>query len=92
MQQTLSTAVEHGLSEIFALHIRLYPLHPLDELSKLSLRRSSYIWAYDSTTETSRPSTVELEDPESGEPLAWIRPDELIQDCARYLGVFGSLK
>ena len=96
MQQTLSTAVEHGLSEIFALHIRLYPLHPLDELSKLSLRRSSYIWAYNNTTETSRPSTVELEDScrrlVIGEPLAWIRSDELMQDCARYLGVISSLE
>ena len=46
MQQTLSTAVEHGLSEIFALHFpSLYPLHTLDDLSKPPLRRSSYIWA-----------------------------------------------
>ena len=65
MQQTLSAAVEHDLSEVFALHFRLYPLHTLDDLSKPSIRRSSCIWAYNSTTETSRPSTVELEDPES---------------------------
>ena len=64
MQKTLSAAVEHDPSEVFALHFRLYPLHTLDS-SKPSLRRSSCIWAYNSTTETSRPSTVELEDPES---------------------------
>ena len=64
MQQTLLTAVEHGLSGIVALRFLLDPLRTIDGLN------SPFVAPLTSkhtvpTTETSCPSTVELEDPES---------------------------
>ena len=47
MQQMLSTAIEHCLSEIFALHFRLYPLHTLDNLSKLCRFKSLQTMIFD---------------------------------------------